>query len=88
MHDRFTSWIETPFMSTAIQPSVIEQLEARLHKLERLRQERKAWLKDLILPVEARYEALAKMRHARHAQTATNIVRFPIEKRLAENDAR
>ncbi len=65
--------------------SAIEQLEKRLHKLERLRAERKAWLNDLIIPIEARFEELAKMRHDQNTQTVTNIIRFPIEKRLSNH---
>lgn len=62
--------------------TAIEQLEERLQKLEQLRQERKGWLNDLITPIEARFETLAKIRHERNTQVATNIIRFPIEKRL------
>ena len=62
--------------------TAIEQLEKRLQKLEQLRSERKTWLNDLITPIETRFEELAKMRHEKNVIAVTNIVRFPIEKRL------
>jgi len=66
--------------------STIEQLELRLQKLEKLRSERAAWLTDLITPVEARLENLAKLRLEQNVDIVTNIVRFPLEKRLSNSD--
>jgi len=54
--------------------NAIEQLEKRLQKLEQLRSERKAWLNDLITPIEARLELLTKMRQDMQHDKNTELV--------------
>jgi len=62
----------------------IKQLEARLARLEQLRTERKAWLHELMSPVEERLEELSKMRHQKNVEAVNNVIQFPLDRRLQD----
>jgi len=62
----------------------LNQLEQRLHELEAMRRQRQSWLNDLVVPMTERLQYLAQLRRDQIANGDNNVIRFPIERRLAD----
>jgi len=62
----------------------LNQLEKRLNELEAMRRQRQTWLNELVAPMTERLQYLAQLRSDQIASGHNNVIRFPIERRLAE----